>query len=56
MFHTDHGWLLFNWVDGEASAIEIAWRRDSRGEVIVAGASPEWTAFEDALADCLLAG
>ncbi|MBV1774638.1 GTP-binding protein [Burkholderiaceae bacterium DAT-1] len=36
VFHTDHGWLLFNWVEGEISAGEIAWRRDSRFEMIVA--------------------
>lgn len=54
VFHTDHGWLLFNWVSGEANAVEIAWRRDCRAELIVAGAAPEWHAFEAALDDCLL--
>lgn len=52
--HTDHGWLLFNWVDGEASAIEIAWRRDSRVEVIVAGNTADWQQFEQALFACQL--
>jgi G3E family GTPase len=52
VFHTDHGWLLFNWVNGEASAMEIAWRRDSRAEVIVDSAAPDWSRFEAALFDC----
>ncbi|WP_158228950.1 CobW family GTP-binding protein [Chitinimonas sp. BJB300] len=55
VFNTDHGWLLFNWVNGEASAQEIAWRRDSRAELIVAGAAPNWMQFETALLTCCLA-
>ncbi|MGQ5524461.1 CobW family GTP-binding protein [Chitinimonas sp. PSY-7] len=54
VFNTDHGWLLFNWVDGEANAQEIAWRRDSRAELIVASATPDWAQFEAALLACCL--
>ncbi|QDQ26882.1 GTP-binding protein [Chitinimonas arctica] len=49
VFHTDHGWLLFNWVAGEASASEIAWRRDCRAELIVASRQADWATFEAAL-------
>jgi G3E family GTPase len=54
VLHTDHGWLLFNWVAGETSAVEIAWRRDSRVEVIVAGSAAQWLRLESALDGCLL--
>ncbi|GAB3261586.1 CobW family GTP-binding protein [Chitinimonas naiadis] len=56
VFHTDHGWLLFNWVGGETSAVEIAWRRDNRAELIVAAAEPDWQRVETALLACLLEG
>jgi hypothetical protein len=55
VFHTDHGWLLFNWVGGEASATEIAWRRDSRCEVIVAVESADWSNLESRLGACIVA-
>ncbi|SFZ70819.1 CobW family GTP-binding protein [Chitinimonas taiwanensis] len=54
VFHTDHGWLLFNWVGNEASAVEIAWRRDSRAELIVSGDVPDWHGFETAMLACIL--
>ncbi|WP_269531622.1 GTP-binding protein [Chitinimonas sp. BJYL2] len=54
VFHTDHGWLLFNWVSGEVSAVEIAWRRDSRCELIVASDKPDWSVAEASLLDCLI--
>ncbi len=54
VFHTDHGWLLFNWVGGETSAVEIAWRRDSRAELIARADNADWQRLETALADCLL--
>lgn len=55
VFHTDHGWLLFDWVGGEVSAVEIAYRRDSRVELIVSGGTaPDWTGFEAALLACRL--
>lgn len=54
VFHTDHGWLLFNWVGNEASAVEIAWRRDSRAELIVSGDTPDWRGFESAMLACML--
>lgn len=40
VFHTDHGWLLFNWANGEVDAVPIAWRRDSRFEALAATALP----------------
>jgi len=55
VFHTDHGWLLYNWVGGEASATDIAWRRDSRCEVIVAAESGNWSRLEAQLAECMIA-
>lgn len=55
VFHTDAGWLLFNWADGAANAIDIAWRRDSRCELIASTPEPDWTAWETALAACQLA-
>lgn len=55
VFHTDHGWLLFNWVGGETSAVEIAWRRDSRAEIIVAESEPDWARFQTALYNCVSA-
>ncbi|WP_374347290.1 GTP-binding protein [Chitinimonas sp.] len=54
VFHTDHGWLLFNWVSGEASAVEIAWRRDCRAELIISGGAADWSTLEAAWASCLI--
>ncbi|MFC4160392.1 CobW family GTP-binding protein [Chitinimonas lacunae] len=56
VFHTDHGWLLFDWVGGEVSAVEIAYRRDSRVELIIAGSTaPDWRVFEETLLACRIA-
>lgn len=55
VFHTDQGWLLFNWVDGEANAVEIAWRQDSRCEVLVGREDAGlWAAVQAALEVCVL--
>jgi len=53
--HTDQGWLLFNWVYGEASAMEVAWRQDSRVELIVRGTAVDWQPVEAALRAAVLA-
>jgi len=51
---TDHGWLLFNWAYGEASAAEVAWRQDSRAEIIAQGdTAVDWQPLEAALHACL---
>lgn len=56
VFHTNAGWLLFNWVDGEANAVDIAWRQDSRCELIgdaMDGGSGDWSRLEAELLNCL---
>ncbi len=53
--HTDKGWFLFNWVNGERSLGPVSYRRDSRIELIAnVQTAPDWVPFESALLACLL--
>ena len=50
VFRTNNGWLLIDRVDNEITVKEIAYRRDSRIEVIVTdSAAPDWDTLENAL-------
>ncbi|MCW5626257.1 MAG: GTP-binding protein [Burkholderiales bacterium] len=51
VFRIDRDWALYDWVDGRWSWEPIAWRTDSRFEVIVDGnvVETDWSALEVAL-------
>jgi G3E family GTPase len=55
VFRTGRHWMLVNRVaDGELARATIAYRRDSRVEIIAAeGNAPDWDALEAALVACL---
>jgi G3E family GTPase len=54
VFRTGRDWILLNRSGGECDVSEIAYRRDSRAEVIVPGAAaPDWDALEAEILDCL---
>lgn len=54
VFRTGRDWVLVNRSGGECDVSEIAYRRDSRAEVIVPeGAAADWDALEAAILDCL---
>jgi hypothetical protein len=48
VFRTDQGWALLNRIDGEANVIELAYRRDSRFEII-SESELDWDGIEEAL-------
>ena len=55
VFHVGKDWLLINRVGSEVTVSSIAYRRDSRLEVIVADdVDVDWRAIETALIECLL--
>ena len=54
VFRTGRDWVLLNRSGGECDVSEIAYRRDSRAEVIVpVGAAADWDKLEAAMLDCL---
>lgn len=53
VFHTDQGWKFFNQVGNELSIETIAYRRDSRIEVISHQAH-NWKSFEEQLVSCII--
>ncbi len=47
VFRIDRDWALFSWVDGAWDMEPVAWRRDSRFEVVVEDAGDaDWSALE----------
>ena len=47
VFRIDRDWALFNWVDGTWDMEPVAWRRDSRFEVVVEDVGDaDWPALE----------
>lgn len=55
VFNTDQGWIFYNQVIDEATSSSIAYRRDSRVEII-ASESIEWPLIEQKLLNCRLIG
>jgi len=53
VFNTDRGWLFYNQVGEELDISEIAYRRDSRVEVIAPKAL-DWKYLEQQLKNCLI--
>lgn len=50
VFRIDRDWALFSWVDGAWDMEPVAWRRDSRFEVVVADAGPhDWAPLQGRL-------
>jgi G3E family GTPase len=50
IFNTERDWYRFDWVDGMPSAAPVAYRRDSRFEVIVTSEqAPDWHLLQAAL-------
>ncbi|MCP5142670.1 MAG: GTP-binding protein [Chromatiales bacterium] len=55
VLRTGREWQLFNATRDGVSVDDIAWRRDSRIELIAeAGATPDWDAIERALQSCMV--
>lgn len=46
VFRCGNSWWLFNWADGELQQEVVAWRRDSRWELLVDGGQPDWIVAE----------
>ena len=54
ILRTGKEWQLFNWAQGEVRVAPIAYRRDSRVELIAQlNAAPDWDAFETALIEAI---
>ena len=51
VFRIENDWVWLNWVEGQWSGTQVAWRRDSRFELIATTIAAE--AVEGALRDCL---
>lgn len=55
IFNTERDWYRFDWVDGMSSAVPVAYRRDSRFEVIVeCDPAPDWCLLTEALMATLI--
>lgn len=46
VFRCGNSWWLCNWADGELQQEVVAWRRDSRWELLVDGGQPDWAVAE----------
>ena len=46
VFRCGGSWWLFNWADGELQQEVVAWRRDSRWEILLDGGAADWNAPE----------
>lgn len=49
VFRCGQSWWLFNWAANELQQEVVAWRHDSRWEILVHGGHPDWDALESLL-------